>query len=72
MARLHDTVSCVGSFNKIREAMYERMVSGNKDLEFFSMEELGKKDLESIDKKDQEMEGDIQRESSVVQNMELT
>lgn len=67
MAELHNTVSCVGSFKKIREAMYQKLASKTNDIQFFSMEQFSKKEMESVDLYEQA--GDIQSNQNMVKKI---
>lgn len=69
MSNLHDTVSCVGSFNKIRKAMYQQLVAKNKDLEFFSMEQFSKEEMASMTMPEQK--GDVQSDTNTIEGMEV-
>ena len=67
MAKLHNNVSCVGSFNRIRKAMYKNLASKNKDLQFFSMEQYSKE--ETVPKKMRFLRGDVQSDPEIIHEM---
>lgn len=67
MAKLHDTVSCVSSFKKIHKAMYANLASGNKNLQFFSMEEFSQEEMERMQMPSGK--GDVQRDVSMAKGL---
>lgn len=69
MAELHNTVSCVGSFKKIKEAMYRKLASKNNDIEFFSMERFSKDEMESV--KLDEQQGDLQSNKNMIRSINV-